>query len=600
MSPPFARPDSADIAASPEVIRRAADWRAQALRLLGAGRIQEALWPMARANAGGDPWAQATLGHVYALLGLEDAAGRSEAAALNLLTHHHLNRESLDGADLAGAALACARAWAALRQAETEPQQANWQRAVQCVQDAAASPSPLAAHLWLALARGLRDGGEVGQARRAFQVAHTLQGRADPAIPAEVWTAEWTLTLPPNTDESSFGEPDFGESNAGELVKSEHFNEQSDPRPLAQPSELVSPPPSNLPSPNLPSSDVRALRALAALQSHGNVGALTELADALEAVERVDLRRTCAFALAERLSMLGAHRAALAAMHAYPLFPRPTAPRDWACRGVLLRRQHHDCAALRDLDAALRAPGSLPPPLWVRVNLHRADLLYRQNRVSEALDSLREALPALVRLSAPQLLAPDLAELTTLMQLAALEPELSGWAEQAYGAVSQREPESAGALAGWTLDTLGQATLRRGSQPVPLRWPETSLLIAYLTLQGEVTRTQAELDLFPDLPPKQTLALFRQALAELRAHLGPDAVRVGGPKRFPTYTLLIPVALDIQRPSAVAAAPGLFLPLLPHTGWVAERRTLHRLTDQHFIEQQSQKQTTDRQFRGYD
>jgi tetratricopeptide (TPR) repeat protein len=585
---------------------------------------------MARASAGGDPWAQATLGHVYALLGLEDAAGRSEAAALNLLTHDHLNRESLDGADLAGAALACARAWAALRQAEAEPQQANWQRAVQCVQDAAVSRSPLTAHLWLALARGLRDGGEAVQARRAFQVAHTSQGRADPAIPAEVWTAEWALTLLPNSDAPSFGEPsvdppssDAPSSDApsfGELVESQHFGEKSDPRPLAQPSELAPPPNSDLPSsdlpssdlpspnlpsptlpsPTLPSSDARALRALAALQSHGNVGALTELADALEAVERVDLRRTCAFALAERLSVLGAHRAALAAMHAYPLFPRPTGPRDWACRGVLLRRQHHDPPALRDLDAALRAPDSLPPPLWVRVNLHRADVLYRQNRVPEALDSLREALPALVRLSAPQLLAPDVAELTTLMQLAALEPELSGWAEQAYGAVSQREPESAGALAGWTLDTLGQATLRRGGQPVPLRWPETSLLIAYLTLQGEVTRTQAELDLFPDLPPKQTLALFRQALAELRAHLGPDAVRVGGPKRFPTYTLLIPVALDIQRPSAVAAAPGLFLPLLPHTGWVAERRTLHRLTDQHFIEQQSQKQTKDRQFRGYD
>ncbi|THF70737.1 hypothetical protein E7T06_06275 [Deinococcus sp. Arct2-2] len=590
MCPPSAPPGVTDVAVSPDVIRRAADWRTQALRLLGAGRIQEALWAMARANAGGDPWAQATLGHVYALLGLDEAAARYEAAGLN-----HLSRDSLDGPDIAGAAFACARAWAALREADSQPQQANWQRALRCVQEATSLPSPLAAHLWLALARGLRDAGEMMQAGQALQAARTAQtqtaqGKADSTIPAEIWAAEWALTLSPTSGQM----PEDAPSGEGEALGA---SAKPSAKTLNKIPDLSSP---NLPNPNLPSPDARALRALLALQRHGTVGTLTELADALEAVERVNLRRSCAFTLAERLSELGAHRAALAAMHSYPLFPRPTGPRDWACRGVLLRRQHHDPPALRDLDAALRAPGSLPPLLWVRVCLHRADLLYRQNRLPEALDGLREALPALVGLSAPQLLAPDLAELTTLMQLAALEPELSGWAEQAYGAVNQREPEPAQTLASWTLDTLGQATLRRGGQPVPLRWPETALLIAYLTLQGEVTRTQAELDLFPELPPKQTLALFRQALAELRAHLGPDAVRVGGPKRYPTYTLLVPVALDVQRPSAVAAAPGLFLPLLPHTGWVAERRTLHRLTDQHFIEQQAKKQAQERQFRGYD
>ncbi|MFB9991671.1 hypothetical protein ACFFLM_06790 [Deinococcus oregonensis] len=583
MSPPPSSSGVADVAVSPEAIRWAADWRTQALKLLGAGRIQEALWPMARANAGGDPWAQATLGHIYALLGLPESAERHETAALN-----NLNHGDSGSAEQPESALACARAWAALREAELQPQQASWERAFECVQDAATTPSPLAVHLWLALARGLRDAGEMAQAGQALQAARTAQDQsgqeeADPVIPAEVWAAEWALTLLPTSGQSSVDTP---------------FEVQGEPGPPASPSE---PQPNQallLPGSTLPGPDARALRALAALQHHGSIGALTELADALEAVERVSLRRTCAFALAERLSLLGAHRAALAAMHSCALFPRPTGPRDWACRGVLLRRQHHDCAALRDLDAALAAPHSLPTLLRVRICLHRADLLYRQNRVPEALDGLRDALPALVRLTAPQLLAPDLAELTILMQLAALEPDLSGWAEQAYQAVNQREPEET--LTGWTLDTLGQATLRRGGQPIVLRWPETALLIAYLILQGEVTRTQAELDLFPDLPPKQTLALFRQALAELRTHLGPDAVRVGGPKRFPTYTLLVPVALDVQRPSAVAAAPGLFLPLLPHTGWVAERRTLHRLTDQHFIEQQSKKQANDQQFRGYD
>ncbi|UQN07529.1 hypothetical protein [Deinococcus sp. QL22] len=555
-----------DVPVSPAVIQWASNWRVQALRLLGAGRIQQALWPMARANAGGDLWARATLGHIYALLGLEASAGRLETAALNHLTH-----QSLGGDDLAGVALACAQAWAALREAGTRPQQINWQRAFQCVQLATRVPSPLAPHLWLALARGLREAGEAAQAGRALQAALTAQGKADPALPADawveiwadVWIAEWALVT-------------------SEVVCADKASEENRPTP----------------TPGTVGPDARALRALAALQHHGNVGTLAELADALEAVERVDLRRTCAFALAECLSVLGAHRAALAAMHAYPLFPRPTGPRDWACRGILLRRQHHDCAALRDLDAALSVPDSLPPPLRVRISLHRADLLYRQHRVPEALDSLREALPALIGLSAPYLLAPDLAELTTLMQLAALEPDLSSWAEQAYGAANRRESASAEVSSGWTLDTLGQATLRRGGQAVPLRWPETPLLIAYLTLQGEVTRMQAELDLFPDLPPKLTLALFRQALAELRTHFGADAVRVGGPKRYPTYTLLIPVALDIQRPSAVAAAPGLFLPHLPHTGWVAERRTLHRLTDQHFVEQQTKKQAKEGHFSG--
>ncbi|ANE42487.1 hypothetical protein SU48_00480 [Deinococcus puniceus] len=564
---------------SPAVIQWASDWRVQALRLLGTGRIQQALWPMARANAGGDPWARATLGHMYALLGLGDSAERHEAAALS-----HLTQQSLGGDASAEAALACARAWAALREAATRPQQNNWQRAFQCVQDASTSPSPLAPHLWLALARGLREAGEAAQAARALQAAltapgntaqsdtapgDTAQGDTDAALPAEVWaevwTAEWALTALLTSESGSVT------SEAG-----------SADRPAQQHRQT--------PTPDAPGPDARALKALAALHRHATVGTLSELAEALEAVERVDLRRSCAFALAERLSVLGAHRAALAAMHAYPLFPRATGPRDWACRGILLRRQHHDPPALRDLDAALSDPDSLPPPLRVRVGLHRADLLYRQNRVPEALSGLREALPALLELTAPWQLAPDLAELTTLMQLAALEPDLSGWAELAYGAANRRGSAPAEASAGWTLDTLGQATLRRSGQPVPLRWPETSLLIAYLTLQGEVTRTQAELDLFPDLPPKLALALFRQALAELRTHFGPDAVRVGGPRRSPTYTLLVPVALDVQRPSAVAAAPGLFLPHLPHTGWVAERRTLHRLTDQHFVEQQTTKQ----------
>jgi hypothetical protein len=596
VSPPVPPPGIADVAVSPEVIRRAADWRTQALGLLGAGRIQEALWPMARANAGGDPWAVATLGYIYALLGLSEAAERHETAALNYLSREGLSQEgphqeSLGNDASCTAALACAQAWAALRQAEAQPQEADWQRAFQCVQHASSLPSPLTPHLWLALARGLREAGEAAQAVQALQTAQTAQGKADQAIPAEVWAAEWTLTLTlisgqvvdeQGAEDAPVESEARGKQKQGTLVSSAKHGESAA---------------HHTPTPASP--DARALRALAALQLQGNVGALTELADALEAVERVNLRRTCAFALAERLSMLGAHRAALAAVHSYPLFPRPTEARDWACRGLLLRRQHHDCAALRDLDAALQAPGSLPPPWVVRVRLHRADLLYRQNLVPQALDGLREALPGLLRLSAPQLLAPDLAELTTLMQLAALEPDLSIWAEQADQAVHRQGPQQAEAWAGWTLDTLGQTTLRRGGQPVPLRWPETALLIAYLTLQGEVTRTQAELDLFPDLPPKQTLALFRQALAELRAHLGPDAVRVGGPKRYPTYTLLVPVALDVQRPSAVAAAPGLFLPLLPHTGWVAERRTLHRLTDQHFIEQQSRK-AKDQRFGGYD
>lgn len=545
---------------------------------------------MARANAGGDLWARATLGHLYALLGLAKAAERHEAAALN-----NLNREGLSADAFSAAALACARAWAALREAEAQPQKTEWQRALQCVQDASSFSSPLVAHLWLALARGLRESGESVQAGQALHAAQTAQNEGDLSIPAEVWAAEWSLTVPLTSGEGAgHQEPEDAVSQPQGVpdTAAQHGGSAANRTPTLTDSA----PPGPVPS----SPDARALRALAALQRQGNVGALTELADALEAVERINLRRTCAFALAECLSVLGVHRAALAAMHSYPLFPRPTEARDWACRGLLLRRQHHDRAALHDLDAALQVPSCLPPPWLVRVKLHRADLLYRQNLVPQALDGLREALPALLRLSAPQQLAPDLDELTTLMQLAALEPDLSVWAEQAGQVVHQRGPETPEALSNWTLDTLGQATLRRGGQPVPLRWPETALLIAYLTLQGEVTRTQAELELFPDLPPKQTLALFRQALAELRTHLGPDAVRVGGPKRSPTYTLLVPVALDVQRPSAVAAAPGLFLPLLPHTGWVAERRTLHRLTDQHFIEQQAKKQSKDQRLGGYD
>ncbi|MDB5045416.1 MAG: hypothetical protein JWQ08_1466 [Deinococcus sp.] len=535
---------------------------------------------MARANAGGDPWARATLGHVYALLGLAHAARRHDAAALESW------QEDADGS--AGAvALACTRAWVALRTAEAEPQAALWNIALERVHNATITPSPLAAQLWLALARGLREAGEALPALRALQGVEQAQRQSAArhrSIPAEVLAAEWRLALL---------NPNLSNTNTllGPSATANPPSRQAVARRDAQP-DLLGP-------------DARALQALAQLKEQGTVGALTELADALAAVERVDLRRTCAFALAEGLSVLGIHHAALAAMHAYPMFPQPTGPRDWACRGVLLRRQHHDCAALRDIDAALSAPETLPPPIRVKAALHRADLLYRQNRIPEALGELRNALPALVALSVPALLAPDLGELTTLMQLAALEPDLSDWAEKAYQAANQREPEAGEAEEGWTLQTLGQATLRRAGQPVPLRWPETALLIAYLALQGEVTRTQAELDLFPDLPPKVTLARFRQALAELRAHLGPEAVRVGGPKRYPTYTLTVPVSLDVQKPSVVAAAAGLFLPLLPHTGWVAERRTLHRLTDQHFIDQHlthpraGQPNIQDQPFKGY-
>ncbi|BDP44308.1 hypothetical protein DAETH_42770 (plasmid) [Deinococcus aetherius] len=300
--------------------------------------------------------------------------------------------------------------------------------------------------------------------------------------------------------------------------------------------------------------------------------------------------------LAEHQSLMNLHGQALGTLHGFGL-PEEQWPAElWATDGVLRRRRgDYETAYDRLATAASAFRQADATPELIRVLLHLAACELRLRREVEAARSLSEALTAMLRLKQLHEFKPDVEELSELMHYALLEPDLAPYLEPlldrlAHLAGTPRLAED-GAMR-LHVTTLGRVAVTRDGEEVRFAYPNSPLLLTYLTLHPGRTRAQMQLELFPDKDDQTGSSYLRQCIWDLRDKLGPEVVGCSGPHRAPVYRLgpgvqveldfshLLVAVKDGEAARALALYRGEFLPGVEESDWVRQRReeTLLALT----------------------
>lgn len=316
--------------------------------------------------------------------------------------------------------------------------------------------------------------------------------------------------------------------------------------------------------------------------------ALEELAPLVERVQDNILRLWVTTRLAEYHSAGGLHGRAVEVLLGYGQEQADWPAELWAACGILERRRGEFGRAERSLEhAAQLFQAAKRVPELVRVRLHQADARLRLGQEGGAATLLNEAMTQLLRLKQLHALRPDLEELSELLQYAYLEPDLAPYMEPvldnlAYLAGTPKLPEDSAMRL--SLQTLGRLAVFRDGEEVALPNKRALLLLTYIAMNPGHTRAEMELALFPDVDPQSAGTYVRQAIKDLRGHLGPDVVTHVGPSRGPRYHLgpLVRLDLDLtafkeaidanEMARALALYRGPFLPGIESGDWVLQQR----------------------------
>lgn len=307
-----------------------------------------------------------------------------------------------------------------------------------------------------------------------------------------------------------------------------------------------------------------------------------------EALGDHHLRLWATSRLAEHQSLMGLHGQALETLHGCGL-PTGEWPAElWATDGVLRRRRGdylEACDRLRIAAGMLRRADATPE--LIRVLLHLAACRLRLARNDDAARALSEALTEMLRLKQLHEFKPDLEELSELLKYAMLEPDLAPYMEPLLDRLSHvagMPRLSEDGLMRLSVTTLGRVTVSRDGENIRFAYPNSPLLLAFLTLEPGRTRAEMQLELFPDKDDQAGACYIRQCIWDLRDKLGAEVVVTSGPHRAPVYRLGpgVQVELDFshlleavaqgEAARALALYRGKFLPGVEVGEWVAQKR----------------------------
>lgn len=286
--------------------------------------------------------------------------------------------------------------------------------------------------------------------------------------------------------------------------------------------------------------------------------------------------------LAEHHARQGRYVEAHTLLQRCPQGERPGA-QELFVKGLIAARQGIGAKARPMLEAALhRATQERRVLLAARAELQLASALHAEGH-PETLSVLEHAVERLRHLDLSAAVQADLDDCAEVLYAGLLDPYLAPLIEPLR---PKRGPLRSAAIAGTMrhleIGTLGHLAVRLEGETLAVS-PGTVALLTVMAQRPGLTRAALERLLYPDKYPSAATAAVKAHLAEVRRHLGPDALTRGGTYHDPTYSLAehLAVTLDVnvleealhssRLPLVLATYQGPFLPDHP-SDWAQEQR----------------------------
>ena len=333
------------------------------------------------------------------------------------------------------------------------------------------------------------------------------------------------------------------------------------------------------------------------LQKMGDYGAfaskLKELREQAESIDDIDVYTFASNNLANHLSLMGQHAAALRVIAELTQRYRPRRLETSLVAAMMTLRRGDLSGAIGQLLSVREQAQTI----GLYRDASRATLLtalaaYQMQELDLALKYLSEALSEIAGWSVFEVevsLREELKELEELLAYARLQPEMqpfiSAALERTTLLLGIADDDLFAEAQVLRLKVLGEhPTAYLNDSPLSFRLTYSLPILAYLAMHPMQTRLEITDALWGEEDPERASSSFRKSLTEIRRVLGANAIILSGAYREPKYSLSKKIRIwmdifEIQQllnddnlAGALSKYGGSFLARLPETDWLLEQR----------------------------